>query len=82
MTREEIIELLIEDRINEWVHARCYDGLKEILYAGWTGYTSYTDQELQEAFMDLLDENFDDEKAEKIELEQLRIRQEEKKSNK
>lgn len=69
MTREVMINLLIEDRINEWVYARCYDGLEEILYVGWTGYTSYTDQELQEAFMELLHENFDNKKAEKIKLE-------------
>ena len=75
MKREEMIDLIIEDRINEWVHARCYEGLEEILYVGWTGYTSYTDQELQGTFMELLYENFDDEKAEEIRQEQLRIKQ-------
>lgn len=74
MTREEIIDLLIEDCINEWVHAHCYDGLEDVLYFGWKGFNDYTDQELEEVFLELLDENFDKEKAMKVSLEQLRIK--------
>ncbi len=73
MTRNEIIELLIEDRINEWVHARCDEGLEEILYSGWKGFDDYTDQELQEAFEYLCEDNFDKENAEKIRVEKMRL---------
>ena len=47
MTRREMIEVLIEDRLTEWVFARNYDGLEEILWDGWKGYGGYTDEELK-----------------------------------
>ena len=79
MKKEEMIELLVEDRINEWVHARCHEGLEDILYSGWRGYNNYTDQELNEAFEELLEENFDEEIVEKIRVEKFRIKQHAKK---
>lgn len=68
MKRDEIIDFLIEDKINEWVHARCYEGLEIILYDGWMGFGDYTDEELREAFGDLDEDNFDKAKAKKIRL--------------
>ncbi len=73
MTRDEIIDLLIEDRINEWIHAAMHEGLKEALYVGWKGFDDYTDQELYDEFEELVEENFDDVKAEKIRVEKDRI---------
>lgn len=73
MTRDEMIELLIEDRINEWVHARMHEGLEEVLFSGWKGYDEYTDEELDEAFELLVEENFTPDKAEKIKFHKLQI---------
>jgi len=73
MTREEMTELLIEDRFSEWIYARCPEGLEDILHIGWKGYDNYTQQELEEAFLELPEEIFDDGKARKIKLEKLRI---------
>lgn len=43
-----MIEVLIEDRLHDWVFARNYDGLEDILWEGWKGYGKYTDAELKE----------------------------------
>lgn len=48
MTREEMIEVLIEDRLSEWVFASCYETLEELLWAGFKGYGEYTNDELLE----------------------------------
>lgn len=53
MTRNEMINALIEDRLTDWVYARNTDGLEEILLTGWKGYEDYTDLELKEAFEEL-----------------------------
>ncbi len=46
MTREEKIEILIEDRMWDWVYARNYDGLEECLTVGFKGYENFSDEEL------------------------------------
>ena len=48
MTRDEMIEILIEDRLTDWVFAHNYEGLEEVLWEGWKGYGKYTDAELKE----------------------------------
>lgn len=48
MSREEMIEVLIQDRLNDWVFASNCDGLEDVLWEGWKGYGKYTDNELKE----------------------------------
>lgn len=49
MSREQMIELLIEDRMLEWVYAGNDDGLRETLSTGFVGFENYSDKELKEA---------------------------------
>lgn len=49
MSREEMIDILIEDRFWEWIYGRNTDGLEEALVTGWVGFEQYTDEELIEA---------------------------------
>lgn len=53
MTREEKIQILIEDRFWDWVYARNYDGLEEMLQIGFKGYDEFTDQELDDALEEI-----------------------------
>lgn len=55
MTREEKIEILIEDRIWEWVYAYCLNGLKDMLRVGFKGFDNYTNKELDEALGEIKD---------------------------
>lgn len=55
MIREKMIEVLIENRLTEWVFAGCTDSLEELLMFGWKGYEDYTDEELKEAIEDYLE---------------------------
>lgn len=48
MTRNEIIDVLIQERISYWVFARCYEDLEDVLFDGWKGFNDYTDDELAE----------------------------------
>jgi hypothetical protein len=48
LTREEMIEVLVEDRLSEWVFASNYGTLEELLWAGFKGYGEYTNDELLE----------------------------------
>jgi len=48
MTREEMIEILIEDRLTDWVFAHNYYELEILLWEGWKGYSQYSDEELLE----------------------------------
>lgn len=70
MSREEMIDILIKDHINDWVHAQNHEGLEEHLYVGWVGYEGWTDKEIIDAFLELLPENFDDKTAQKIRIAQ------------
>lgn len=47
MSRKEMIELLIEDRIWEWVYAGDHEGLREMLTTGFVGFDNYTDKKLK-----------------------------------
>lgn len=49
MDREEMIEILIQDRIWDWVYAQNTDGLREALRVGYEGWENYTTQELSDA---------------------------------
>lgn len=71
MSRNEMIELLVIDLICNWVFARNYDSLKEVLCFGWKGYHDYTDEELKEAIEEFDDEQIRDIK-DAIEAEQKR----------
>ncbi|HWA51829.1 MAG TPA: hypothetical protein VG895_02125 [Patescibacteria group bacterium] len=53
--RYEMIDLLIMDCIEEWVFARCYYDLKELMCMGFKGYDNYTDKELEEEIEDKFD---------------------------
>ncbi len=55
MTREEMIEILVEDRFWEWIYARNTDGLADTLKAGFIGYEDYTDEQLAEALEEMGD---------------------------
>lgn len=68
-----MIEILIKDRVGDWVHAMNHDGLEEVLAFGWKGFDDYTDQELQEAIDELVEDNFDKKTAEKIKKEKITL---------
>lgn len=53
MSRKEMIEILIEDRICEWVYARCDDELREAIEFGLLGLDRLTDSELKDQIEDL-----------------------------
>lgn len=72
MTREEMIEVLIQDRKCE-VQAGIYDTLENIFVYGWKGYDNWTDRELEEEFENLNEEKFDEKTAAKIIKEKKRI---------
>lgn len=55
MTREEKIEILIRDRIWEWVDSSNSDSLEEWLAIGFKGFDNFTDQELDEAIEEIQD---------------------------
>jgi len=55
MTREEKIEILIRDRIWEWVDAHNTDSLEEWLANGFKGFDNLTDQELDESIEEIKD---------------------------
>lgn len=60
LTKDEMIQILIEDRLTEWVFASNYNTLEDFLLFGWSngknGYESYTEAELKEEL-----EEFDEE---------------------
>lgn len=53
MNRQEMIEILIEDRFEDWIYARNTDGLEDTLRYGWKGLDDCTDKELKEALEDV-----------------------------
>lgn len=53
MSREEMIEILIEDRLWDWVYARNSDGLEDWLRMGFKGFDDLTNKELKCAFSEL-----------------------------
>ncbi len=62
MTRNEMIGILTQDRLNDWVYASNTDMLEDVLFYGWKGYRDYTDGELEECIKD----NFDKEDIEAL----------------
>lgn len=55
MTREEMIGILTQDRLNDWVHASNTETLEDVLYYGWQGYRDHADEELKA----MIDDNFE-----------------------
>ncbi len=55
MTREEKIDILIRDRIWEWVDAHNTNLLEEWLIIGFKGYENLTDEELDESIEEIND---------------------------
>lgn len=55
MTREEKIEILIMDRIWDWVYASNSDTLEDWLAYGFKGYDNYSDAELDKALEEIDD---------------------------
>ena len=55
MTKEEKIEILIMDRIWDWVYARNSNTLEDWLAYGFKGYDNYTDAELDESLEEIED---------------------------
>lgn len=49
MTRQEMVDILVEDRFWDWIYARNTDGLDEVLRVGWKGFDEYSNKELAEA---------------------------------
>lgn len=44
-----MIEILIKDKVWEWVYAQMTECLEDTLYFGFPGFNSYSDAELKEA---------------------------------
>ena len=58
VTRKEVIDTLVSDRLDEWVVARNTDGLVDILRTnGWKAYGEMADKELLEHYDTLLEQN-------------------------
>lgn len=55
MTREEKIEILIMDRVCDWVYASNSDTLEDWLRYGFKGYDNLTDAELDELLEEIKD---------------------------
>lgn len=72
-----MIDVIIEDRLTEWVFAHSYESLEEVLLFGWKGLVDYTDKELTEIVMG----NFDEEQV-KDYLESRKRRLDEKENQK
>lgn len=49
MTREEKIEILVGDRVWEWVYAYCLEDLRGWLRREFKGFDNFTDKELDHA---------------------------------
>lgn len=60
MTKEEKIEILIEDKFWEWIYARCTDSLEDLLHEGFKGFDNYTDQELDDALDEIGEEKIEE----------------------
>lgn len=51
--RESAIKKLIQDRLDDWVHASNTDGLEDLLRTGgWTAYENMTNAQLASALME------------------------------
>jgi len=71
MKRDKMIQYLIEDFVNM---CNCDQNfVEEILYCGWKGIEDWSDKDLREAFENLEPDNFDDENAKIIKVEQKRL---------
>lgn len=71
MTRDEMIDYLIEDYINMCDCDRIF--FEEILLFGWKGLEDWSDKDIQDDFENLEPSNFDKDDAEKIKVEQKRL---------
>lgn len=52
MTRDEMITVLIEDKLNEWAFGQNTDSLEERLEYGFKGFGEYSDEELKQMIED------------------------------
>ncbi|KKQ89243.1 MAG: hypothetical protein UT12_C0019G0012 [Candidatus Curtissbacteria bacterium GW2011_GWC2_38_9] len=50
-----MLDIIVQDKIDYWVHAHCTDDLEETLLWGWKGLDDYSDTELRQ----MIDEQFD-----------------------
>ena len=57
VSRDEAIQIIIDDFIGCVVHAQMSDVLEEWLLCGWKGLDEWTDQELEEFISNLSEEN-------------------------
>lgn len=48
VSREQAYQIIINDKLCEYVYASCTDGLKELLMNGWKPLAEWTDKELEE----------------------------------
>lgn len=56
MTRDEMINILVEDKLTDWIYARNTEGLTWVLEMGWKGFEDYTNKELKEMIEHMFDE--------------------------
>ena len=63
MTRDQIIQILVEERLTEWVYANNTVPLDDILYYGCKSYDNYTDDELKKEI-----DEFDEEMIKEYQL--------------
>lgn len=49
MNREEMINMLVEDRLTSWVYIQDTFAMEEALRFGWKGFDDYTNDELKAA---------------------------------
>lgn len=57
VTRDEAIQIIIDDFIGCIVHARMSDSLEELLLCGWKSLDEWTDKELEDFISTLCEEN-------------------------
>ena len=71
MTRDEMESYIIEYYAILWSEG--LDILEDMIAGGWPGVQSFTDEEIEETFIDLSPSIFEKDVAEKIRVEQKRL---------
>lgn len=57
VNRSKAYEIIINDKMCEYVYAACTEGFEDLLMYGWKALREWTDQELEEYIDELCVEN-------------------------
>lgn len=57
MTRDMMIDILVQDKIHDWVCCENTDGLEDMLCEGCAGFFNWSTKELEEATREILANN-------------------------